>query len=66
MPKDNESDVQNLPKDIIEGIQFHYIKTFDEAFKHLFPELEKAPVTAQAAQAWSRFLFLIDKIWRMN
>lgn len=36
-PKENEDDVNNLKDYIREGITFHFVSTFDEAKKIIFP-----------------------------
>jgi len=37
LPKDNQSDIENLSEDIKEGINFHYVTNFKEVFDYLFP-----------------------------
>lgn len=38
-PKDNEDDVKELKDYIKEGLTFHFVSTFDEAKKIIFPSL---------------------------
>lgn len=49
LPKDNQSDIENLSDDIKEGINFHYVSNFTQVFEYLFPEQQKQKAEKEAS-----------------
>ncbi len=44
LPKENEKDVQELEKDLVKDIAFHYVSNYEEIAKKLFLEKEKITI----------------------
>lgn len=43
-PEANRSDVDELPANVREGVQFHFCSTYDDVFRHAFGDI--SPATA--------------------
>lgn len=41
VPKENKEDAEKLDVEITQGIRFHYVESFDEVYRLLFPQLAK-------------------------
>lgn len=41
VPKENKEDAERLDQEVKEGVTFHYVESYDEVYKLLFPALAK-------------------------